>query len=75
MTKIQSPEEWLDDNIPDWHGVFYFGCMSSYGKYVRDATLDEAAEKAKICFDEDGYELGIDKLSILSLKTSKNLEI
>lgn len=75
MSKILSPGEWLEEK--NSKGLAIFDCgrdylMSEYGKYVRDTTLEVAAEEANAYLYADSE---IDKDFILELKSSEELKI
>ena len=80
MNKLLTPEEWLQNRY-DAHYKSYLiiseNDMKGYAEYVRDFTLDFAAENATTYYDWicDIEQYHINKDSILSLKDCDELKI
>lgn len=80
MSKIKTPEEWLSKNHPLWQyyneKAHTLDDMAEYARYVRDITIEECANTVAPLLD--GVWSNVSNKtrdSILSLKSSKNLEI
>jgi len=80
--KILTPEEWLNEKYPFWENasnILILLYMKEYSIYVRDITLDIAAENAEARmtneFDVTQRKPQVFKIGIYALKNSKDLEI